>query len=142
MGEGRVQLLGKNNMHYRPQTAGGMTPSPRGNLRAFCYMFCLLSLCFRLPGPSVCTLLLLTDCCMLMLLYAFSPSLYHFPWSFCHLFSLHISLPVSVFLTYYVLQSGAHLSCNSFSTMARYPPPPSRPSHLAPFPLFFPALSL
>lgn len=32
-------------MHYRPQTAGGMTPSPLGNLRAFCSMFCLLFIC-------------------------------------------------------------------------------------------------
>lgn len=39
-----VRLLGKNNMHCRPQTAGGMTPSPRGNLRAFCSVFCLLFL--------------------------------------------------------------------------------------------------
>lgn len=42
---------GKNNMHCRPQTAGGMTPSPRGNLRAFCSMFCLLSLFFSFSFP-------------------------------------------------------------------------------------------
>lgn len=46
-----VRLLGKNNMHCRPQTAGGTTPSPRGNLRAFCSVFCLLFLLSSFSCP-------------------------------------------------------------------------------------------